>query len=627
VITPRASIVARGLPPALGAALAVVACLAVLKYGGAIQAAKDNVFGLEIGSTPWLLPLAKLAMQLGAVVTVGCLVAAAFLVPGAKRGLLRGAAVAAACWAAAAVATMALTISDLLGAPVSEAVDADSMVMIATTVESGRGLATVFVLASVLATVCWFVRTPTGAALTAGIAVVATLPPAFSGHAAGAANHQLAVSLMILHVLGAVLWTGGLLALLLARRHAATAVPRFSRLAVCSFVAVAISGLASAALRLSEWNQFASGYGVVLLAKIGALATLGGFGWWHRRRSIPALRAGEPRAFVRVATVEVLVMAAAVGLAAGLARTQPPDDPHAAALIRTPFRAVLNWSPDPLFAVLAVTAIGVYLVGVRRLGWDWPWTRTAAWIAGWITVAAATDLQLARTIDHTFLLVEKVQHVAIVLVAPVLLVNGGGVALARRALRPGGADLRGPREWLDALLGSRALKLAAHPAATLALYSVALHGMYASALYTLTLRSHAGHLAAFAAALLVGGLFYWPLLGILPAVRELPHQVRMAQFAAATLLQLVFGLGLARTAPLAEQTAVWAVATALLVTAVFAMYRPDVVQQRDVVQRRADSVGAALHNVGDPAGAGDPPYSGISVRTRLTTSSSGSVDS
>jgi hypothetical protein len=51
------------------------------------------------------------------------------------------------------------------------------------------------------------------------------------------------------------------------------------------------------------------------------------------------------------------------------------------------------------------------------------------------------------------------------------------------------------------------------------------------------------------------------------------------------------------------------------------------VQQRDFVQRRADSVGAALHNVGDPAGAGDPRYSGISVRTRLTTSSSGSVDS
>ncbi len=608
--TPRASIVARGLPLTLGAALAVVVCLAVLKYGGAIQAAKDNVFGLEIGSTPWLLPLAKLAMQLGAVVTVGCLVAAAFLVPGVKRGLLRGAAVAAVGWAAAAVATMALTISDLLGVPVSEAVDADSLVMLATTVESGRGLATVFVLASLLATVCWFVRTPTGAALTAGIAVVATLPPAFSGHAAGAANHQLAVSLMILHVLGAVLWTGGLVALLLARRHAATAVPRFSRLAVCCFVAVAISGLASAALRLSEWDQFASGYGVVLLAKIGALTALGAFGWWHRRRSIPALRAGEPRAFVRVATVEVLVMAAAVGLAAGLARTQPPDDPHAAALIRTPFRAVLNWSPDPLFAVLAVTAIGVYLVGVRRLGRDWPWTRTAAWIAGWLTVAAATDLQLARTIDHTFLLVEKVQHLAIVVVAPVLLVSGGGVALARRTLGPG-TDLSGPREWLDALLGSRALKLAAHPAATLALYSVALHGMYASALYTLTLRSHAGHLAAFAAALLVGGLFYWPLLGILPTVRELPHHVRMAQFAAATLLQLVFGLGLARTAPLADQTAVWSVATALLVAAVWAL-------ARQPVMRPAGTTSVAHHTGGD---------SGISVRTRLTTSSSGSVDS
>lgn len=605
--TPRASVAARGLPLALGAALAVAACLAVLRYGGAIQAAKDTVFGLEIGLTPWLLPLAKLAMHLAAVVTVGCLVAAAFLVPGVQRGLLRGAAVAAASWAAAAVATMALTISDLLGVGVSEAVDADSLVMIATTVESGRGLATVLVLASVLATVCWFVRTETGAALAAVVAVGATLPPAFSGHASGAANHQLAVSLMILHVLGAVLWTGGLLALLLARRHAATAVPRFSRLAVCCFVAVTVSGLASAALRLSAWDQFASGYGVVLLAKIAALAALGAFGWWHRRRSIPALRDGEPRAFTRVAGVEVLVMAAAIGLAAGLARTQPPDDPHGAALISTPFRTVLNWSPDPLFATLALTAIAAYLLGVRRLGGDWPWTRTAAWIAGWLTVAAATDLQLARAIDHTFLLVEKVQHVAIVLVAPVLLVSGGGVALARAALRPA-TDVRGPREWLDALLDSRVLTLATHPAVTLALYSVALHGMYASALYTLSLRSHAGHLAAFVAALVVGGLFYWPLLGILPAARDLPHQVRMALFAAATLLHLVFGLGLARAAPLSEQTRVWAVATALLVAAVWAM-------ARGRVMRHADSTSAAHHTAG------------ISVRTRLTTSSSGSVDS
>jgi putative copper resistance protein D len=236
-------------------------------------------------------------------------------------------------------------------------------------------------------------------------------------------------------------------------------------------------------------------------------------------------------------------------------------------------------------------AIGCYLVLVRRAfpghpsgrgfpGYSpenhrhserWPLSRTTSWIAGWLVVCAATNLQLARFGDHTFLLVEKVQHVAIVVVAPVLLVGGGGVALAMRALAPS-AD-HGPREWLGAALSSRAMLAVSHPAASLGLYAAALYGIYASALYTVSLRSHAGHLASFAAALLIGTLLYWPLLGVQPAARALPHQSRLAQLGAATLLQLLFGLALARTTPLSEYTPLWLVASGLLVAAVWTLYR------------------------------------------------------
>jgi putative copper resistance protein D len=388
---------------------------------------------------------------------------------------------------------------------------------------------------------------------------------------------------MTLHVAGAVLWTGGLFALLLGRRRPSAAlahsVRRFSALALCCVVAVLLTGLAGAALRMSGWNQFDSGYGRIVLLKLAALAALGAFGWWHRSMSIPRLAAGCRGMFTRIAVVEVLVMSAALGLAGGLSRTPPPDDAHSAAVIETPFRTVLNWLPDPLFLTLGGAAVAAYLVGVRRLrrgGETWPVSRTATWVAGWIVVGLSANLQLARAGEGTFLLLEKVQHVAIAVVAPMLLVGGGGIALARRTLVPASEPgMRGPGEWLTELLESRAVLVLTHPAAVVLLYGTVLYGVYASALYTLSLRSHAGHLILFAAALAAGGLYYWPLLGLLAPRRELPHATRLALLVSATLMQVVLGIALTRQIPLGTHAALWAGACALLAVGTWVVHRAD----------------------------------------------------
>jgi putative copper resistance protein D len=548
----------------VAAVLAAGACLAVLHFGGSLREARLDAFGLDIGATPWLLPLATLATQLGAVLTVGFLLAAAFLVPGEEspggrlmlgaqaRAWLTGASAASLGWATAAVATMCLTLSDLLAVPVRQAASPDGLWTLATSLDLGRSLATVLVLAVVIALATRLVQSVTGAGVLVAIAVLATLPAAFGGHAAGSANHQLAVSTMMAHIGGAVLWTGGLVALLLGRRQLAPALARsaarFSRLALGCFVAVGLTGLVSAALRIGTWADLGTGYGLVVLLKLAALTGLGGFGWWHRRHTLPALAAGRPGAFARIAAVEVLVMAAAFGLAAGLARTPPPPGGRGGQLAPTPIRTVLNWLPDPLFLALAVTAVGCYLIGVRRLrrqGTAWPATRTLAWIGGWLAVCAATDLQLARAGQGTFLLMEKVQHLTLGVIAPILLVSGGGIALARQLGRPGSEPgLRSPSQWLAGVLDARATRALAHPAVTLALYAAALYGLYLSASVTLTLRSHAGHLVLFAAALVIAGFFYWPLLGVQTPPRALNDRTRLALLLAATLLQAVFGIAL-----------------------------------------------------------------------------------
>jgi putative copper resistance protein D len=172
--------------------------------------------------------------------------------------------------------------------------------------------------------------------------------------------------------------------------------------------------------------------------------------------------------------------------------------------------------------------------------------------------------------------VEEVQHVAIAVVAPMLVVGGGGVALARRTLVPASEPgMRGPGEWLTEVIESRVVRALTHPGAVVLLYATVLYGVYASALYTLSLRSHAGHLILFAAALAAGGLYYWPLLGVLAPGRELPHATRLALLLSATLMQVVLGIALTRQTPVGTHAALWAGVCALLAVGTWVVYRAD----------------------------------------------------
>jgi putative copper resistance protein D len=75
-----------------------------------------------------------------------------------------------------------------------------------------------------------------------------------------------------------------------------------------------------------------SRYGWLVLAKLAAFAVLGGFGWWHRSRTLPALASGRPAIFARFAGAELVVMVLAVALAVALSRspTPVPDGGHGA---------------------------------------------------------------------------------------------------------------------------------------------------------------------------------------------------------------------------------------------------------------------------------------------------------
>jgi putative copper resistance protein D len=522
--------------------------------------------------TAWALPVVRLLADGLATLTVGMVVTAAFLLPGDGRSvsprgwlLLRRAGAAAAGWAVAAATLIVLTVSDLLGAPVDELTVA-TVVSFAFSISQGQAL---LLQAGLALTAAVLVRAGVSrglAAVAALVALAALLPPAFTGHAAGAGNHQVAVTSLALHVLAAALWVGALAALLMVRRsrHLADAADRYSRLALGCFAAVAVSGLANAAVRLGAVAElWQSRYGWLVLGKLGALAVLGALGAAHRSRTLPALRAGRRGAFVRLAAGEVVVFAATVALAVALSRSPTPtaEDPLDADPITellgfpmpaapTPGLLLGQPLPDMFFLTLTVAGVGGYLTGVwrlRRAGHHWPAARTASWLAGMLLLAAITNLGVARY-AYVLFSAHMVQHMVLSMLVPILLVGGAPVTLALRALRrPTDPQVRGAREWLLVALHSRPARLLTHPLVALGIYAGSLFGLYFSDLLGTLMRSHVGHLAMLTHYVVAGYLLFWVLIGVDPGRPRLAPPLLVILHLASMMAHGFFGLVLMQT--------------------------------------------------------------------------------
>jgi putative copper resistance protein D len=522
--------------------------------------------------TGWALPLSALVGRLAAVATVGLLIAAAFFTPGLAvtgraggRTLgptgyrwLRAASWAALAWLAATAAQVVFTLSDLLGVPPGVAF---GELRWSFELESTRALLLVMTGAAVLTIGAATALTTTGTAWLAVLAVATTLPPAFTGHAAAAGNHQLAVDSLIWHIAAAAIWAGGLLALLVGRRDAGlpAAARRHSRAAAWCFVIVAASGTVNALGRIDLGDIAATDYGRAILGKLLALLVLGGLGLWNRKVSLVRLDAGQPAAFRRFAAGELFVFAGTFGLAAALSRLPDPGEPVARSTAQallgypppdgppTPRSVFLEWLPEPLFLGISLIAVLLYAAGTRRLwrsGTRWPWLRLVSWCAGWAVVVFATNSGLAAYAPLRFS-VHMAQHLALMTLAPVFMVLGAPVTLALRTLRlttePG---MRGPREWLRLALHSRLTRLLAHPVVALVVLVVSLFGMYFTGLYEVALRSHLAHLAMLAHLLAAGYLFYWSVVGVDPTPHRVPPPVRMLVLFAAMGFHAFFGVAL-----------------------------------------------------------------------------------
>ena len=191
-----------------------------------------------------------------------------------------------------------------------------------------------------------------------------------------------------------------------------------------------------------------------------------------------------------------------------LAWTTTPDLPEF-----TLGRVFTDWGIDPFPFVIAVWVAGLYLLGVRTLrrrGDAWPLGRIVAFVGlGMGSFLFATASGLARY-DTTLLSVHMVQHMILSMVVPLSLALGAPVTLALRTLPPT------PRRWLLAVLHSRVAKVLSFAPLAFAIYVISPWALYFSGWYEASLRSAYVHEMMHVHLVLVGSLFFWPLMGVDP---------------------------------------------------------------------------------------------------------------
>ena len=174
--------------------------------------------------------------------------------------------------------------------------------------------------------------------------------------------------------------------------------------------------------------------------------------------------------------------------------------------------------------VVTVWAAGLYLLGVRSLhrrGDAWPVGRTVMFVGvGMGAFYLATSSGLAAY-DTTLLSVHMVQHMVLSMLVPLALALGAPVTLALRTLPPG------PRRWLLVVLHSRAAKVLTFPPLTLLLYVVSPWALYFSGWYPATLDHVWLHELMHLHLVVVGMLFFWPIVGIDPVPGRVGYPARM----------------------------------------------------------------------------------------------------
>jgi putative copper export protein len=321
----------------VGAVLIASGALVVALYAAGSQPRNSGGIGGPSEFWSWLLPVLQLISTLATVGCAGALLAAVVLlrIDGGPLGVqgrraVRDASNAALIWAVCAFVSSIVTAALLLNTP---------MRLLRLRLDDALGVPEVKallitgILVLALAIGIRRVQTASAAGLGVLVAIAALVPTAVTTYPRNESYVVLAGAALVIHVIAATTWVGGLAGLVRYGRASRNGLPlvlaRYGQVAIISAVAVLLSGLVSAAGRLAAkgggWGSIINelthdAYGALLIAKVAAFLLLVVLAAVHRARSVgDLLDAGRP--FWRIVGAELLAMALTLGLSVALAQT------------------------------------------------------------------------------------------------------------------------------------------------------------------------------------------------------------------------------------------------------------------------------------------------------------------
>lgn len=558
----------RIIGPAVLLAVAFVAMLLALRYGGGAEAPLLADPGAVVR---YGLPASKMVVNLGAAVAIGALLLASFAMSSEEDAWSKTidiAAAGAAIWAVASAVTTFFLFLSVYQQPISTDPEFGRLLAsFVTEQEFGSAWLLTVLIAAAVTVLCFAVRHPVAVAAVTVLAMVGLVPMATQGHASEASGHDAAVNALGLHLIFAAIWLGGLVTIVLLQRsldrgRIVEIVARYSTIAIVCFVVVAVSGYVSAALRIGTFDQLLTSYGVLVLAKVAALLALGLFGLVQRRFLITRMAATAPGGrgyFWWLVVAELGFMGIASGVAAALARTATPV-PEALIVYTpatiltgeplppelTPMSFLTEWKFDSLWTLLPAFLAFFYLAGVwrlRRRGDKWPVLRTISWLAGLALLFYVTN-GATNAYEKYLFSVHMLGHMLLAMMIPLLLVPGAPVTLAARAIRKRADGSRGAREWILWIVHTRIAGVLANPVVAAMMFALSLWVFYYSPLFRWAAEDHIGHQWMIVHFLITGYLFVQALIGVDPVPYRAPYPLRLLLLLATMAFHAFFGLGI-----------------------------------------------------------------------------------
>ena len=187
--------------------------------------------------------------------------------------------------------------------------------------------------------------------------------------------------------------------------------------------------------------------------------------------------------------------------------------------------AVTNWQFAPVVTAATAVAAALYLWGVVRVARrhprrPWPVPRTAAFLGGLLVVVLATQSGIG-TYDDTLFYDHMIQHLMLIMIAPPLLVAGMPITLLLHASR------NPLHTWVKKFLRTRPVHWLTWPVFGVVAYTATIVGTHLTGFVNVVEHNDTVHNAEHVLFLVVGYLYFLPLVGREPIGWKVSYPLRL----------------------------------------------------------------------------------------------------